>query len=269
MRLYFRLVLIAFSALASGCASNTERIDSTARAAGLTRTTFAHAGFRSLIYLKSDDSTSALRVFLESDGLPWETLGRDTRPTIDPTARRPLALELLAQTPGPVAYITRPCYHELRDHKCTNNRWTGGRYSEEIVAAVTAAVDNAARRAKAQEIVLIGYSGGGVLAVLIAERLTRVRAVITVAANLDIDAWTRQHGYLPLSESLNPSMSVRDHAWLEMHYQGGRDVEVPPATTHAYFERYPSARREVIADYDHVCCWTEVWPRLIESFRSP
>ena len=35
------------------------------------------------------------------------------------------------------------------------------------------------------ELVLIGYSGGGALAMLLAERI-RVRAVITVAANLDI-----------------------------------------------------------------------------------
>lgn len=271
MVVHFRVTPIAFwlvaTLLVAGCASNAERIDSMATAAGLERTSFAHAGFRSLVYLKtSNEAHQPLTFFLEGDGLPWEG---GMRPTTDPTARRALALELLTQTPGPVAYITRPCYHELRDEKCTSDRWTGGRYSEEIVAAMTAAVDDAARRANASDITLIGYSGGGVLAVLIAERLTNVRAVITVAANLDVEAWTGHHGYLRLSESLNPAISVREHDWLEMHYQGGRDVEVPPATTQAYFERYPSARREVIATYDHVCCWTEAWPRLLEQSRSP
>lgn len=267
MGVHFRVTPIAFwlvaTLLSAGCVSNAERIDSIATDAGLERTSFAHAGFRSLVYLRSsNDSHAPLTVFLEGDGLPWED---GMRPSEDPTTRQPVALELLKRTPGRVGYITRPCYHELRDEKCTADRWTGGRYSEEIVAAMAAAVDDAARRANASEVVLIGYSGGGVLAVLIAERLTNVRAVITIAANLDIDAWTRHHGYLRLSESLNPSLSVREHRWVEMHYQGARDTEVPPATTQAYFERYSSARREAIADYGHVCCWLKAWPKLIEQ----
>ena len=50
-----------------------------------------------------------------------------------------------------------------------------------------------------REVTFVGYSGGGVLAVLIAERLDNVAGVITVGANLDTDAWTEHHGYLPLT----------------------------------------------------------------------
>ena len=39
------------------------------------------------------------------------------------------------------------------------------------------------------EIVWFGYSGGGALAVLLALRFPQSVAVITVAANLDIDGW--------------------------------------------------------------------------------
>jgi dienelactone hydrolase len=125
------------------------------------------------------------------------------------------------------------------------------------------AVLTIATRARATSIVLVGYSGGGVLAVLVAERLDHVAGVITVAANLDVDAWVKQHGYLPLTQSLNPALSILAHPWPELHLQGERDTVVPAATTHAYFERYPAAQLRSFAEYDHVCCWVAAWPEVL------
>ena len=48
------------------------------------------------------------------------------------------------------------------------------RYSDEIVSSMTDVVRTTALQAKARSVVLVGYSGGGVLAVLIAERLDNV-----------------------------------------------------------------------------------------------
>ena len=110
---------------------------------------------------------------------------------------------------------------------------------------------------------LVGYSGGGVLAVLIAERLDNVAAVITVGANLDTDAWTRHHGYLPLTGSLNPASSTAEHRWPETHLYGARDRSCRVSTTDAYFARFPHAQRKVMDDYDHVCCWVEQWPTAV------
>jgi hypothetical protein len=39
------------------------------------------------------------------------------------------------------------------------------------------------------------------------------------------------------------------------------DQNVPPATTDAYFKRFPNAKRRLEAN-DHVCCWVEQWPEL-------
>jgi hypothetical protein len=103
--------------------------------------------------------------------------------------------------------------------------------------------------------------------VLAAERLDGVDAVITIAANLDTDAWTTHHRYLPLSGSLNPARSAREHPWREIHLQGGNDKVAPPSTTDAYFERYPAAERRLIADHDHVCCWIDAWPSLLREIQ--
>jgi pimeloyl-ACP methyl ester carboxylesterase len=217
------------------------------------------------VYLKRSTpparASTPLTIFLESDGIPWQG-GR--QPSADPTTRQPLALELLIRSPAPAAYITRPCYHGLRSAKCNVEHWTGARYSLEVVESMAATVREAQRRSGATKVALVGYSGGGALAVLIAERLDSVVMVTTIAANLDTDAWTEHHHYLPLSQSLNPALSDRPHPWPELHLRGANDAVVPVATTARYFARHPRARQRTIEAFDHVCCWVRDWPEISE-----
>ena len=225
----------------AGCTSNATRIEELAAALGMTRSVVVAGGFRSPIFMRGapGPQDATLAIFIEGDGVPWEG-GR--QPSLDPATRDPIALKLLAQTPLPAAYVARPCYHDMTGGRCTPERWTMARYSDEIVSSMTEVVRTTALQAKARSVVLVGYSGGGVLAVLIAERLDNVSAVITVGANLDTDAWTRHHDYLPLSGSLNPASSTAEHRWPETHLYGARDQTVPPATVEAYFKRYSGAQ---------------------------
>jgi pimeloyl-ACP methyl ester carboxylesterase len=98
--------------------------------------------------------------------------------------------------------------------------------------------------------------------------LDKVTAVVTIGANLDTDAWVAHHGYLPLSGSLNPARSKREHRWPELHLQGANDAIVPPATTDEYFRRYPTAQRRIVERYDHVCCWINEWQRYFDLAAS-
>lgn len=251
-----------------GCSSAGQQLDRRAQAAGLQRIRAATGLFPSLIYMKRAEgrvaASAALLIFIEGDGIPWRN-GRE--PSTDPTTREPMALEMLLRSPAPAAYVTRPCYQGLHSDKCTVEQWTGARYSDEIVTSMADTVREAQRLSGAKQVSLIGYSGGGVLAVLIAERLEHVASVVTIAANLDTAAWTEHHQYLPLSRSLDPSRSKHEHPWPEWHLQGANDVTVPSATTAAYFVRYPDARRQLIEGYDHVCCWLEDWEQLSSKVR--
>ena len=113
-----------------------------------------------------------------------------------------------------------------------------------------------------QELVWFGYSGGGTLAVLLASRVPQSVAVITVAANLDIDAWTDLHGDRPLVGSLNPARqpSLPDRV-VQIHYAGGRDRVVPVEIVRRGVTG--AGRLVVEPEFDHVCCWAASWPRIL------
>jgi pimeloyl-ACP methyl ester carboxylesterase len=261
-----RLVaLVLLLPLLQACISNAQRIDDRARAAGLVRSIVTGEGYRHVVYSNLPASTSTsqpLVIFLEGDGRPWTDDGQ--QPSSDPTTRNPLALELMIRTTAPSMYVGRPCYQQLMDAGCAPRLWTGGRYSEDVVASMASVIRSSATARSAPGVTLVGYSGGGVLAVLIAERVEHIDAVITIGANLDLDGWSEAHGYLPLTESLNPARSERPHPWPEIHYHGANDRIVPPATATAYFARYPAARHEVIDGYDHTCCWVDAWPAMFK-----
>ncbi|WP_129641391.1 alpha/beta fold hydrolase [Peristeroidobacter agariperforans] len=259
-----RVALNAISALLllGGCTSAGQRLDRRAQQAGLEIVHVTAGEFPSIVYLKrgaaADHARQPLTIFLESDGIPW--LGR--APSDDPTTRQPVALEMLMRSAAPAAYVTRPCYNGLRSDKCNVELWTGARYSADVVDSMVATVREAQRRVGAEQVALVGYSGGGSLAVLIAERLENVFSVVTVAANLDTDAWTEHHRYLRLSQSLNPALSDQPHPWPELHLRGANDRVVPLATIERYFLRYPRAQQRTIEGFDHVCCWVRDWPTI-------
>ena len=113
---------------------------------------------------------------------------------------------------------------------------------------------------------MIGYSGGGVLAWLLAERIPEVRVLVTIAANLDIDAWTGRHGYSPLRGSLNPAVRgpLPDRV-AQLHLVGSRDTNVPPALVRAALHNAGSNDRVVTVNSDHRCCWESHWPVVIDE----
>ncbi|MDA7087445.1 hypothetical protein PH586_13715 [Pseudomonas sp. SA3-5] len=110
-----------------------------------------------------------LTVYIEGDGFAWAS---STRPSRDPTPRSPLALQLaLAQPAGNAAYLARPCqYGDAQASDCSPRYWTDARFAEQVIAATDRALDALKARFAAQRLVLVGYSGGGAVASLVAAR---------------------------------------------------------------------------------------------------
>jgi pimeloyl-ACP methyl ester carboxylesterase len=257
--------------LIAGCANNGERIDQLAAQAHLRREVIHVERFKTIAYeQRSSASDRPFFVFLEGDGVPWL---RGMTPNVDPTTRDPLALKLLIRSQLAGTYVSRPCYQEVTGSGCTPDLWTDGRYSQQVVDVMVGAIEQLIARNHSNQITLVGFSGGGTLAVLVAERIPAVTTVITFAANLDTDAWTAYHDYLALGTSLNPARSEHTHSFQELHLIGRLDSVVPIETRSAYFARYPAAKQLFFDAYTHSCCWLEDWaeirPRIDATLRVP
>lgn len=217
--------------------------------------------FRHLILEKPGPSSRVLHVYLDGDGTPW----RAGQPAKDPTPRNPLVLDLMRFDDHPSLYVGRPCYHGLaEDPGCVPSLWTHARYSDPIVSSMTAALSRHLATRGDARLAFIGYSGGGSLALLLAPRFPQTVALVTVAANLDIDAWAARLGYLRLAGSLNPAVQppLPPHVY-QRHYVGARDRIVPPEiVARGQIDRSGIV---VVPDFDHVCCWPRLWPSIIKD----
>ena len=268
MRISPRALAAALGLLGlAGCAAlepRAERAAALAEPQGWRRREVAAGGFSLLAYDSPVVAGAAeLTVYIEGDGLAWLDR-RHVSP--DPTPRRPLALELaLAQGGGNRVWLARPCQY-LADAalaQCSPAYWTARRSAPEVVEAMDAAVAQAKRRFGAQRLVLVGYSGGGALAALVAARRDDVARLVTVAADLDYGAWTAHHGVSPLDGSLDPAaVAAAVQGIPQLHLVGGRDEVVPPAIVQAFVARMSDSGRvrvTVVPAADHECCWTDGW----------
>lgn len=211
-----------------------------------------------------------LTVYIEGDGLAWLS---PALPSPDPTPVRALALQLAIQDPGPAAYLGRPCQYVntlAREH-CRVSVWTTHRYSSQAVKWSSAALDHIKRSSSADSLRLVGYSGGAVMALLLAGRRTDVQEVVTIAGNLDIEYWARLMHLSPLVGSLNPADEwSRLRLIPQVHWVGRLDPIVPVGVVQRYVDRFPDGQKpkvNVIDDFDHQCCWVERWPKLLSHMR--
>jgi len=212
---------------------------------------------------------------LEGDGIPW------IQPyiiSVDPTPKTAMALRLMHIDNYASLYLGRPCYHGFYQQRgCHPVLWTQARYSDTVVNAMLqglqAKLERDGKAAKDIDVTLIGYSGGGVLALLMAQRLQQLgwfhtQQVVTLSANIDVAGWTRLHHYSPLTASRNPADQPQLFSDIDQwHISGDRDKNVPPLLlaplksrfgAKAHWLSYPEA--------DHACCWEQVWPMLLQKF---
>lgn len=213
-----------------------------------------------------------LTVYIEGDGAAWVDAGT---PSFDPTPKDPVALRLAIGDPRRLAvYLARPCQYVQgpgRRH-CAAQYWTSRRFAPEVIDASGRAIDQLKARYGATNLELVGYSGGGAVAALLAGRRADVARLVTVAGNLDPQFWAADLGLSPLPGSLNPADAWRPlSAVPQRHYVGGQDRVMPERVARSYASRFPTGRRPeivVVPGFDHRCCWERAWPALLED-RNP
>ncbi|MGD8912097.1 MAG: alpha/beta fold hydrolase [Candidatus Thiodiazotropha sp.] len=230
---------------------------------GFLKTEVEGGGFSHAIFHNGKlGSATTLHVYLGGDGTPW--IGGFIIAS-DPTPRKPVVLKLMAMDESPSLVLGRPCYHGYsKQQPCMSDYWTSGRYAEEVIDSMAKALRKLMRDYGHTELHLIGFSGGGSLAMLMAERLPETQSIVTVAANLDIETWAEFHGYDPLDDSQNPqSMSPLPATIRQYHLAGGRDRNVPPNIIRDALSNQPDSQFILFKEFTHGCCWGEIWRKVL------
>jgi pimeloyl-ACP methyl ester carboxylesterase len=222
--------------------------------------------FDLVAYLPSiQKKATGLTVYIEGDGFAWIN---QSLASPDPTPRDPVGLRLaLAHEDGNAVYLARPCqYVDAELSGCPRRYWTEMRFAPEVVAATSQAIDVLKKKFGATQITLVGYSGGGAVAALLAAQRNDVERLITVAGNLDHVAWTNYHHISPLEGSLNPADQVEAlHNIRQWHFVGADDANITPALVQGFANRFTPRQRPtvtVMPGFDHRCCWVENWASI-------
>jgi pimeloyl-ACP methyl ester carboxylesterase len=259
------IILSVVAAALAACSTPAARITKEATSYGFTSQVIEGRGYQHQIYRNNHQGHaqgSTLHVYLEGDGSPWVNHQQVAR---DPTSRMPLMLRLMAGDMAPSLYLGRPCYHGYSSMPpCTAELWTDARYSEKVIASMAQVLEKLLGDEEIKSLVFFGHSGGGTLGILLAERFHETQAVVTIAGNLDIEAWADRHQYTRLHRSLNPAkrpaLDPRIH---QLHLIGARDTNITPELIRGFESRQQNSELVIVSDFDHRCCWTRLWPDVL------
>lgn len=216
-------------------------------------------------YQKITDKTQPYVFYIEGDGRAFNGRYRNSN---NPTPRSRLMIDLASLDTRPnVVYIARPCQFTPFDlnPKCSYNRayWTNKRLSDDSVESINQVIEQINGQ---NQFSIVGYSGGGGIAVLIAERNPLVKDIITVAGNLDIEKFVQHHNAHPMVESLNPiDYAKKINHIPQLHLAGGKDHIVPPFIADNFVRESDSkcVSQRILPKNKHDTGWVSMWEYIL------
>jgi hypothetical protein len=258
---YVIAIIVVLSCLALGCAERGLRVFPQQPDAWL-----AVGGFKLALFNNEAKQGSLLHIYLDGDGRPL--VGPEGPASQNATPTNPLVLSMMLQDPAPSIYLGRPCHFYLDAVACYADLWTVGRYGSVVVDALCQAVEDLAAENQ-MPVALVGFSGGGALAVLVAGCAESVTHIVTINGNLDTKLWAEMRGFLPLIGSMNPiEFGLPDRVTQRIYFAGGEDAVVPPEISSAFEQAVPG-RLVVKPQFTHTCCWVSAWESLLgEAFTG-
>ena len=188
--------------------------------------------FKLASWQKISSNNAPYKIYIEGDGYAFNHRGKASH---NPTPRGTTLRDIAFKDPSPnVIYLARPCQFVKNDPICSTRHWTTARFAPEVIRATSESVE---KITKNQPIILIGFSGGAQVAGLVATTNPHlhIKKLITIAGNLDHQAWTNYHHLPPLNESL--SLADYQESYLhfpQTHYVGEKDNVMPPQLIHDF-----------------------------------
>lgn len=265
---YYLLIMLMF--LLAGCVTgdSRERAALLAKKSGLNSQNLQTSRFELRIWQRITAPAQPVRVYIEGDGYAWVSR---TRPSDDPTPRQPTGLMLAAaDASANVLYLARPCQFigPPLPANCGTTWWTENRFSPTVVQAMDEALSQSLQPWPGIQIELVGYSGGGAIAALIAARRDDVRSLRTVAGNLDVAYVNAVHNVSAMPDALSAiDVAPRLANLPQIHFTGSADSTVPPETAKRFQQAAGGrcVRIEQVRGMAHGSDWAAVWPSLLQQ----
>lgn len=256
-RFLARAFALSTTVMASGCAMKPLDLDSASKGSELKSVAVKTSKFTIQTLQPQSVRGELLRVYIEGDGRAWIT-GHTV--SDDPTPIKSIAPGLAVHDSSPSVYMARPCQY-VQGVNCSRSVWTSARFSEEVIQAESEVLDNLKSKYGVQGFELVGYSGGGAVALLLAAARTDVKQVQTIAGNIDPKAWTELKHIAPLTDSLNPVDFADKLAKVpQRHFIGMNDTIVPPDVSKAYMLKVqPICGETVFVNADHHSGFEDSW----------
>lgn len=208
-----------------------------------------------------------LKVYIEGDGLSWITRNIISE---NPTPINASAIKLMNQDNDKCkVYLARPCQF-ITSNQCDKKYWTSHRFSSEVLKSYEEALYYLKNKYENKSFTLIGYSGGGAIAALLASKTNDIKMLITVAGNLDTDKWTSLHKITKLDGSLNPSFYVDKLENIEQYHLIGKDDEIIPKEVFLSYLSKFSKKDKInyrFFNTDHNCCWEEAYKIFLNDIK--
>ena len=254
------LLILCF--LPVGCSPNTSKIALVLDAAdsfGFKPRIF-QSDFFPIFALLKRGSGDYLHVYLEGDGQAYLN---DFTPSLDPTPNFPVAfwLAMHDQNPASILYLARPGQY-LASGNVAVKYWTNARFSLDVVLALSQIISQVKAELGPKKIILVGFSGGGALAALIASKRQDVSYLATVGGNLNLGCWVKKHNLSALSQSLDPLSMASSLASLPQRHVLGLEDKIIPRECLEEFCRYIAPENLeliIVSNLGHISTWHKIW----------
>ncbi len=267
----FRFLQGVLCVLLMGCAKEAQHFDTLNDTSPLFKEIYFSSTPPLKAFYRADVNAQVLWVVIEGDGYAWMS---PHKPSVDPTPRRPLGWKFAQSIrQDSILYLTRPCQYLDKEERqtCINTDWTNGRFASKWVDLLNHSIDIIKKQMPDKNIILVGYSGGGTMATLMATRRNDVSLLITIASPLDTDAWAKYHHVSLLDASLNPkAFQTTLETLKQIHIVGKYDDVVPKFLVYDFLSAYSSQKSVHVIEIeaDHIHFPPLDWQKLRNSFSN-
>ena len=263
-------IILTIALLSSGCVSKLSpkvrqhTADTVAQVGNLVQKKIATDDFLLTTYQRFDATADnkQMVVYIEGDGMAW--ISRDQLSS-NPTPVQPIALKLASiDTNANVLYVARPCQYlwPQKMNRCSSKYWSNKRGSEEVISSINQAISIVKQKQNISSIRLIGYSGGGGIAALIADRRADVSEFVSVSGNLNYKLFTQTHNLSPMNGSIDPITVANQIGSIpQIHYVGADDKIIPKQIALSFSDKV-----KVISDVSHDN-WPDKWAQILRTIN--